>query len=333
MERTTALFALLLVPLSLLPSQPQDAPEEPQAPPAAAPSALPEGVAARIGQELITLDEYKDYLLWMYGAGPLDELILTRLLQREGERLGLRVTEEELDAEVETFWERYLMRFRGDQQLLQRELAAAGFTEESYRNKIREETRRNLLEARICRTTRELSEELLNQRFEQRYGKGGVRVEVRHVLFTRARTKANLRQRGLAEHELTLERIDAELKKSAVAALARLRAGEDFAAVAKTESHDVSVHQNQGVIPGYNYERYGPELAEAVRATEPGVVNGPVQTQAGLHLIEVMSRTTRTLDEVREELSAALMDEPASFQERNDLRRRLRNAVEIDTYR
>ena len=294
---------------------------------------LPEGAAATIDDEIITFDAYKEYLLRIYGAGPLEDLILTRLFERRAKTLDIQVSEEELDRNLEAFWEKYLVRFRGDQQALERELGAAGFTPESYRMKVREESRRNLLESRIIAETREIPDELLRMRFDQLYGKRGVKVEVRHILFTGARIKANLRQRGVRDHELDDARIESEMNAKVAAVQARLDAGEDFVTVAKTESHDISVHQNDGLIPGYNYERYGDPMAEAVRAAKVGVRVGPVRSAAGMHLVEVTSRTTTKLEDVAEDLTSRLLAEPASWQERNELRRELRREARVRTYR
>lgn len=294
---------------------------------------LPDDVAAMIDDEVISLEAYKDYLLSVYGSGPLEDLILTRLLEREATRAKIEISPEELDAKLESFWESYLVRFRGDENALRQELSAAGFTPDTYRNKVREETRRNLLESRILLATREISEDALRTRFEQRYGVGGVKVEVRHILFTSARARADMRRRGASGDDLHDEHVSAEIQGQIEAVRARLGAGEAFEAVARTQSHDTSVHQNGGVIPGYNYSRYGEALAAAVRSAEVGVVAGPIETGTGWHLLEVVSRVTTTLGEVSQELTARLLAEPPSWQERNALRRRLREEASVRTFR
>ena len=83
------------------------------------------------------------------------------------------------------------------------------------------------------------------------------------------------------------------------------------------------MHQNGGVIPGYNYKHYGPEMAAAVRAAEVGVVTGPVRTNAGLHLIRVEERVVTKLEDVRAELVAELSAAEASYMERGALKQRL----------
>lgn len=294
---------------------------------------LPPGIAARVDDFEITLDEYKDHLLKLYGSGPLDDLIYARLLEREAERLAVVVSEEELDAEDESFWNSFRIRFRGDDEALRRELAGAGFTEASYRAKVRADTRRNLVEGRVCVKTRAITDEGLRARFDLLHGKDGVKVEVRHLLLTPARTKAELRLAGVPDHELVPERLEAEMGAKAEEALARLRAGEEFVAVAKAVSHDVSVHQNEGVIPGYNYERYGPDFAAAVRQAAVGAVAGPVRTRSGLHVLEVTARVETKLADVREELTRILREEPATWQERNALRARLTSEAAIRKFR
>ena len=294
---------------------------------------LPPDVAATIDDIVITMEEYRDFLLAVYGSGPLEDLIHRRLLEREAERLAITVTEEEIAAEDARFWDLFLRRFRGDMNAMQRELAAAGFDEETYRAKMREEHRANLIEMRICEEERDVTAEMISQRFERDYGQAGVKAEVRHILLTPARLKAELKKRGVARNELTDPFVAEKLREKAIDILTRLRGGGDFAEVARQESHDISVHQNKGFIPGYNYKRYGPELAEAVRSAEVGRIVGPIETQAGLHVIEVTARTTTKLADVGHEIAATLAGEPATWKERNELRFRLRKEATIRKWR
>jgi len=294
---------------------------------------LPPGVAARVGDEQITFAEYQAYLLRIYGAGPLKDLVLSKLLEREAARLGLAVDEAEVDAELGRFWDGYVRRFRGDEQALERELAAAGFTVDAYRAKMREELRRDLLEARILLATRVVGEDALRARFEQRYGEGGVKVRVRHLLFTVARARADLARRGVPSAEIDDARVQVELDALCERARARLADGEAFELVARTDSHDASARQNGGFIPGYNYDRYGAGFADAVRAAEVGVVVGPIPSPVGRHLIEVTERVTTRLGQVRDELVAELSAEPPSWLERSELRLRLRAEARVQTYR
>lgn len=88
----------------------------------------------------------------------------------------------------------------------------------------------------------------------------------------------------------------------AAALKARIDAGGDFAEIAKAESTD-----NQGPAGG-SAARGGelgcvgpnalvPEFEQAMTALQPGQVSGPVKTDFGFHLIEVVERKTLSLEE------------------------------------
>jgi parvulin-like peptidyl-prolyl isomerase len=313
---------LAFLPLALL----SPALDQGGAPPAAAP--LPAGAAARVDDELITREEYADYLISIYGNGPLEDLIQNRLFEREARRLGVAVSEAEVDLELERFWERYQTRFRGDKLALERELLSAGFSTERYRAKMRVELAMSLLEERIILATRTVDEEGLRTRYEAEYGPGGVKTSVRHIVFLAARMRTDLRARGVPDYEIDEARLVAELRAAGEAALARVRAGESFEAVARELSHDTSVVQNGGLI-GEGYRRLGEELAKAVDEAATGSLVGPLPSLMGMHVAEVTARTSTRLEDVRAELTAAMLGEPATWQERNALRARLKSEARV----
>jgi hypothetical protein len=80
-------------------------------------------------------------------------------------------------------------------------------------------------------------------------------------------------------------------------AQARLQAGEDFATVAADVSNDTASGRNGGdlgwVLVSYLVQPY----ADAVQDAEPNAVIGPVETEYGLHLIEVLERRMQPLTE------------------------------------
>ncbi len=291
-----------------------------------------DAIAARIGEETISLSEYKDYLLEIYAKGPLKNLIDRRLLQREADRLGIEVDPEQLELATQREWDSYLRRFKGVEAGFVAEIEAQGFSREAYYNGLRDRKRDEQLAAAICLQTRTLSESDVRERFNQQYGLDGVAVEVRHIFFTPARLRIELQRQGKSKAELTPEHLDKVLREKATALLVELRAGGDFAALAAENSHDISAPKNGGMIQGYNYRTYGDEFAVAVRTAALGVPFGPVQTKAGLHLIEVTSRRQTNFDDVRAELEAAMMLDEPSWKETNQLRLDLLERTEVTIY-
>jgi len=94
----------------------------------------------------------------------------------------------------------------------------------------------------------------------------------------------------------------------------KLAAGVAFAAVAQELSQDVGSADKGGDL-GYSSGDTFPEAMEAVIAQlEPGVVSGPIETDAGTHLIVVTERKKGeqpALDDVRQQLQEKIQAEEA----------------------
>lgn len=75
----------------------------------------------------------------------------------------------------------------------------------------------------------------------------------------------------------------------------RLRHGEDFAVLAKQHSEDTSAPLGGDLgwlTPGETV----PAFEQAMNALEPGQISGPVQSQFGWHLIQVLERRTKDME-------------------------------------
>lgn len=72
---------------------------------------------------------------------------------------------------------------------------------------------------------------------------------------------------------------------------ARIKAGEDFAALAKIESEDTASAAQGGELEGWlRREQLVAPFADALLSLEPGQVSGVVKTQYGFHLIKLLGR-------------------------------------------
>lgn len=291
-----------------------------------------EPVAARIDDQVITLADYGRYLVERYGREPLTRLIDRHLVRREAARRGISVEDAAVEAAVESAWQSFLERARGDEAALVADVERSGFRVEEYRARLREEARDELLQQALCKADREVTDEDVRARYVREYGEDGNRVEVRHLLLTPARLRADLLAKGASQAELSQDRIDQRLRELAEVALERLTKGEDFAAVATSMSHDIAAPVTGGEIANYNYRPYGEPFANAVRAAEVGVPVGPVRSSAGYHVIEVTARTHTAFEDIADSLRETLTTEPAGYEEVEALLRRLRAASEIETY-
>jgi peptidyl-prolyl cis-trans isomerase D len=105
----------------------------------------------------------------------------------------------------------------------------------------------------------------------------------------------------------------AEVRKQAEQVLAKVKAGGDFAALAKQYSEDTSKDQG-GDLDYFGRGRMVKPFEDAAWALEVGQTSGIVESEFGFHIIKLTDKkaaTTRTLDEVRPQLEEQIKMEKA----------------------
>ncbi len=129
---------------------------------------------------------------------------------------------------------------------------------------------------------------------------------------------------------------EATVRKQAEDILAKVKAGGDFAALAKQYSDDSSKDKG-GDLDFFGRGRMVPEFEEAAFKLEPGQVSDLVKSQFGFHIIKVAEKragTTRTLDEVRQQIQQQLATQIADQQlidQATKLEARLEKPADLDT--
>ena len=97
--------------------------------------------------------------------------------------------------------------------------------------------------------------------------------------------------------------------------LARIQAGEDFAALARELSDDPGSAANGGVLRPFGRGEMVPEFEQAAFGATAGELVGPVKSSFGFHIIEVQSKTEGGLqpfEEVQASIRARLLTEDAN---------------------
>lgn len=113
---------------------------------------------------------------------------------------------------------------------------------------------------------------------------------------------------GTNEQEFNASHILVETEEDAKAIIERLKAGEDFATVAKEKSTGPS-GPNGGELGWFGPGQMVKPFEDAVAALEVGAISEPVKTQFGWHVIKLNDKRAKaapTLDEARPEIEAEI---------------------------
>ncbi|GBC84862.1 Peptidyl-prolyl cis-trans isomerase D [bacterium HR11] len=118
-------------------------------------------------------------------------------------------------------------------------------------------------------------------------------------------------ERVHARHVLvsTQKRSEDEARQRAETVRARLKAGEDFAKVAREYSDDPGTREKGGDLGWFERGRMVPEFEQAAFSLAVGQVSEPIRTAYGFHIIQVLEKRpprVRPLSEVREEIRRSL---------------------------
>jgi peptidyl-prolyl cis-trans isomerase C len=115
-------------------------------------------------------------------------------------------------------------------------------------------------------------------------------------------------------------------EEEAKAALARVKAGEDFAKVATELSKDPGAEG--GDLGWFTKDKMVPEFADAAFKLEPGQVSDPVKSQFGWHIIKVEEKRMKTFppfDQVKDQAARYVVQKAQS-----ELIMQLRNGAKIE---
>jgi peptidyl-prolyl cis-trans isomerase C len=123
-------------------------------------------------------------------------------------------------------------------------------------------------------------------------------VKARHILI---RTPGSPVPVEPGKKELT----DAEAKAKADQIEQRLAKGEDFAAIAKSESDDKGSGLKGGDLGTFAPWKMDATFSKAALGLQKNQVSPPVKTQFGYHIIQLLDDEPRTFDEAKSEVGEA----------------------------
>jgi peptidyl-prolyl cis-trans isomerase SurA len=259
------------------------------------PSQLVEGVVAVVGDTAIVWTELQEYVIEQRAQGvqvPQDpqelRLFLEEALDRKinevvvyihAWRAGITVSDRDVNQLVEERLAQIRRNFPTETEF-QQALVAMGTTAAEFRIRITHRTRVELT-----------SQQFLQQEFSRMQPVPVSEAEIRQAfeaeraaLGPRPAT-VDLEQVIIAPHPS--EEAELGARERAEQALSRLRAGEDFALIARDFSDDLATREGGGDLGWIRQGQLLPEFEEALFRMRPGQVSNLVETGIGYHIIKL----------------------------------------------
>lgn len=238
------------------------------------------GAAAIVNGQRISRSEFYRATLDRAGAQVLDELITNRLIDQEAVKNHVKIDPAAIDQRLQEYKN---SAAGGDESTWQAILAQYDLTEQSLRDSIR----RDLIAEQIIGKDITLSDDDINAYYEQNKSQYAEAEQVR------------------ASHILV------NTKEEADAILAQLKAGGDFAAIAKEKSLDTQTKDKGGDLGYFGRGEMDPEFEKVAFSLPVGQLSDLVKTSYGYHIIKVIDHKQArqyTLDEVKDRVRQDLLN-------------------------
>jgi len=229
-------------------------------------------------------------------AQMLNRLIQIQLLLQKATDADKAEGKKKADAQLSALLER-----AGSQEAFDRQLKAVGMTPDELRAKVTQEA------TATAALTRELGVTVTDAEAKQFYSDHPSDFEqpetahVRHILL--------LTMDPATRAPLPADQIQAK-RKQIDDLLKRVRAGEDFATLAKQYSEDPGSKDNGGELPAFGKGEMVPEFEAAAFSMKTNTVSDVVTTAYGYHIIKLLDKTpakkvdyTTVADKIKDFLS------------------------------
>lgn len=220
----------------------------------------------------------------------LEHLIDEQLIKQEAQKLKITVSDRDLELAVKDVMRKNNLTREQLEQALRQE----GKSIAEYKSQI---LKPQLLRLRVLnvqvRSRVTVGDDEVQAYYQTNLRKLGVetKVRARHIFFA-------------IPLEATAKEV-AETKRLAQQLLAKLKAGADFAEMAKKHSQDSVTRPDGGDLGWFGRGTLPSNVEQVVFAMKKGEIRGPLRTERGFHLMQVVDRresSARSLDEVKEEL-------------------------------
>lgn len=249
-------------------------------------------IVAIVNDDIITLSDFNKYIVSLPKQTveinkdqALNDLVEQMILTQEAAKLGITVTDAEIDRSIESVKGKLDM---SDEQMNEM-LIKQNLTTEQFRNQWRLQILSGKLVSTLVKGRIAVTDEEIKDLYKQYYGEieNADEVEIAHILIS---FDASEEQQALQKANKV-----AELAKS----------GSNFSKLVSEYSDDTFSKDKEGVLGYFNKGELVSELEDVVSVTEVGKTSGPVKTISGFHIIKVLDRNTldeNSVDQYREQL-------------------------------
>ena len=204
----------------------------------------------------------------------LQRLISERAQVQVGRENGIKIDEAAINSSVQNIARQNQLSV----DELRKRIEADGISYTQFRESLREEMLLNRVREREVEGRVSITEQELDQFI----------VEQQGVLETSG-LELNIAQILIAVPESATATEIAALQERANSAAQRARAGEDFAALARSLSQSLD-RNNGGVMGLRSAERYPTLFVEATQALPNGSIAGPLRSGAGFHVLKLLEK-------------------------------------------
>jgi peptidyl-prolyl cis-trans isomerase C len=280
----------------------------PPEPAKAVPAVIPD-VVARVNGESVTKAEFEEALaaLEQRNQGPvppdqrdrifrgvLDQLVGIKLLSQEAAKRKIAVPEADIEAQLNQMRQQFPSEDVFNQALKQQNKTVDMLKTEARSSMAIQKMLEQTLAGKIAVTPQQ-AQDFYDKNPDQ--FKRPEQVRASHILIT-VQQGADVAAKAAA-------------KRKAEGVLKQVKAGGDFAALAKDNSQDPGSAVNGGDLGFFPRGQMVPPFDEAAFTMKPGATSDLVETQFGYHIIRVMEKKeagTVTIDEVRPQLEQYLQN-------------------------
>lgn len=220
-------------------------------------SATKNETVATVGENKITKNDLYDALVKANGAATLDTLISDKIVELEATKQNVKVTDKEIQKELDVLYAQY-----GDEATLKQQLEASG----SSIDVLKKDITSYLQTKKLIEPTIKITDEEISAYFEE--------------------NKATFAQ----EEQVEASHILVADKATADKVLKELKDGGDFAALATKYSTDTGSAANGGSLGYFAKGAMVPEFEKAAFKLEIGEISDPVKSKHGYHIIKVTGK-------------------------------------------